>query len=76
MYFPVLYRGWQRLCCWVAYGIFQLALWAAFGLHNVGSLRSALGGGGGADGERAARPIKPRLYRPARRDGFPFPTTA
>ena len=46
MYFPALVLGLRRFGCWLVYDLFQLALWVALGLRPLGSLRSALGGGG------------------------------
>ena len=65
MYFPALFSGLRRLGRWLVYELFQLALVAAFALHTIGSLRSALGGGGknGRPG-RAASPIKPKPWQP------------
>lgn len=61
MYFPALLSGLRRLGRWVLYESFQLALWVAFGLHTLGSLRSALGGGGElATARRPGPAIRPR----------------
>ena len=61
MYFPALVLGLRRLGRWFAYELFQLALLVAFGLHQLGSLRSAFRGGGKAGGARRAGPaIRPR----------------
>lgn len=61
MYFPALFSGLRRLGRWLVYELFQLALWVAFGLHTLGSLRSALGGGGEWGTARPAGPaIRPR----------------
>lgn len=61
MYFPALVLGLRRLGRWLAYELFQLVLLVAFGLHQLGSLRSAFGGGGKVGGARRAGPaIRPR----------------
>jgi hypothetical protein len=75
MYFPALISGLRRLGRWLMYELFQLALWGAYGLHTLGSLRSALGG---EFGGRAAGPaIRPRRsVGPARGGRFSQPATA
>ena len=61
MYFPALVSGLRRLGRWLVYELFQLALWVAFLLHTLGSLRSALGGGGVLGRVRRGGPaIRPR----------------
>lgn len=60
MYFPALFSGLRRLGRGFLYELFQLALWVAFGLHTLGSLRSALGGGGGQVARRPGPAIRPR----------------
>jgi hypothetical protein len=61
MYFPALVSGLRRLGRWLVYELFQLALWAAFGLHTLASLRSAFGGGGKNGALRRSGPaIRPR----------------
>ena len=61
MYFPALSLGLRRLGRWLVYELFQLALWVAFGLHTLGSLRSAFGGGGELGTGRLPGPaIRPR----------------
>jgi hypothetical protein len=61
MYFPALVSMLRRLGRWLVYELFQLALWAAFGLHTLVSLRSAFGGGGELGAERRPGPaIRPR----------------
>ncbi|MDO7851911.1 hypothetical protein [Hymenobacter convexus] len=60
MYFPALISGLRRLGRWLVYELFQLALWGAFLLHTLGSLRSALGGGGGLGRRRPGPAIRPR----------------
>ncbi|MGY3090182.1 hypothetical protein ACVWYF_003237 [Hymenobacter sp. UYAg731] len=69
MYFPALISGLRRLGRWLVYELFQLALWGAYALHTLGSLRSALGG---EFGGRAAGPaIRPRrVVGPARGGRF------
>ena len=70
MYFPALSLGLRRVGRWLVYELFQLALWVAFGLHTLGSLRSAFGGGGefGA-GRRGGPAIRPRRWAAAARGG-------
>jgi hypothetical protein len=77
MYFPAL-NSWGRRCGrWLVYELFQLALWAAFALHTIGSLRSALGGGGENGAlRRAGRAIRPRRPEKRRRPGFNYPSPA
>ena len=61
MYFPALISGLRRLGRWFVYELFQLALWVAFGLHTLASLRSAFGGGGEYGAGRPTGPaIRPR----------------
>ncbi|WP_310395855.1 hypothetical protein [Hymenobacter sp.] len=61
MYFPALFSGLRRLGRWLVYELFQLALWVAFGLHTLVSLRSAFGGGGENGALRRTGPaIRPR----------------
>ena len=61
MYFPALIIGLRRLGRWLVYELFQVALWLAYGLHTLGSLRSALGGEGAATtGRRLGPAIRPR----------------
>ena len=60
MYFPALISGLRRLGRWLVYELFQLALWMAYALHTLGSLRSAFGGGGELAGRRAGPAIRPR----------------
>ena len=78
MYFPALISGLRRLGRWLVYELFQLALWGAYALHTLGSLRSALGGGGA--GVAASRPgpaIRPRRsVGPARGGRFGQPAAA
>jgi len=73
MHFPALVSWGRRLGRWFLYELFQLALGVAFGLRLLGSMRSALGGGGtnGACGWAgpAVRPRRPE----ARRGRAPFP---
>ena len=78
MYFPMLASGLRRLGRWLTYELFQLALWLAFALHTLGSLRSAFGGGG-ANGARrlSTRPAtKPRRQPRPRRARFTYPAAA
>ena len=61
MYFPALISGLRRLGRWFGYELFQLALWVAFALHTLMSLRSAFGGGGELGARRRPGPaIRPR----------------
>ena len=60
MYFPALFSGLRRLGRWFLYELFQLALWVAFLLHTLGSLRSAIGGGGALAARRPGPAIRPR----------------
>ena len=60
MYFPALLSGLRRLGRWFLYELFQLALWGAFVLHTLGSLRSAFGGGGALAERRPGPAIRPR----------------
>ena len=62
MYFPALISGLRRLGRWLVYELFRLALWCAYALHTLGSLRSALGG------EFGRRPPGPAI-RPRRQAG-------
>ena len=64
MYFRALFSGLRRLGHWLLYELFQVALWVAFLLHPLSSLRSAIGGGG----ELAVRRLGPAI-RPRRRLG-------
>lgn len=77
MHFPALVSWGRRLGRWFLYELFQLALCVAFGLRLLGSLRSALGGGGRTNGAPrwvgpAVRPRRPE----ARRGRAPFPQPA
>ncbi|WP_201981183.1 hypothetical protein [Hymenobacter rubidus] len=69
MYFPTLILGLRRLGRWLVYELFQLALWAAFGLHTLGSLRSAFGGGGVLAGRHGGPAIRPRRSAGTARGG-------
>ncbi|MBU6122068.1 hypothetical protein [Hymenobacter siberiensis] len=75
MYFPALISGLRRLGRWLVYEVFRLALWCAYALHTLGSLRSALGGG---FGRRSTGPaIRPRRQAgPARGGRFIQPAAA
>lgn len=53
MHFPALVSWGCRLGRWFLYELFRLALGVAFGLRLLGSLRSALGGGGRTNGAPA-----------------------
>jgi len=78
MYFPALFCWMRRLGRWLVYGLFQLALWVAFALHTLGSLRSALGGGGANGAHSLVPPVKPKPAKagPGRRPRFTFPSPA
>ncbi len=69
MYFPALISGLRCLGRWLVYELFQLALWVAFGLHTLGSLRSAFGGGGELAERRPGPAIRPRRATGAARGG-------
>ena len=73
MYFPALISGLRRLGRWLGYELFQLALWVAFGLRTLESLRSAFGGGGELAAVRRPGPaIRPRRSaKPPRGSRFP-----
>ena len=60
MYFPALLSGLRHLGRWLIYEMFQVALWVAFMLHTLGSLRSAFGGGGELVGRRPGPAVRPR----------------
>jgi hypothetical protein len=77
MYFPAVVSGPRRLGRWLVYELFQVALWVAFGLHTLGSLRSAFGGGGEFGSRRAGPAIRPRrAVGPARGGRFAQPAAA
>ncbi|WP_046246834.1 hypothetical protein [Hymenobacter terrenus] len=78
MYFPALFSGLRRLGRWLVYELFQLALWFAFWLHTLASLRSAFGGGGELGADRRPGPaIRPRRSAgPSRGGRFAQPATA
>ena len=78
MYFPALVSGLRRLGRWLVYELFQVALWVAFVLHTLGSLRSAFGGGGAlAPAGRRGPAIRPRRsVGPARGGRFTQPAAA
>jgi hypothetical protein len=69
MYFPALISGLRRLGRWLVYELFQVALWVAFGLHTLGSLRSAFGGGGTLGRLRPGPAIRPRRSKGPTRGG-------
>lgn len=69
MYFPALFSGLRRLGRWLIYELFQLALWGAFLLRTLGSLRSAFGGGGALAARRPGPAIRPRRNLGAARSG-------
>ena len=60
MYFPALFAWARRAAYWLAYEWFQLALWLAFGLHFITSVRSAFHGG---TSNAAGPPVRPRRFR-------------
>ncbi|GAA4047825.1 hypothetical protein GCM10022409_37700 [Hymenobacter glaciei] len=64
MYFPALLLGLRRVGRGLVYELFQLALWVAFWLHTLSSLRSAFGGKLVGRSGPAIRPR--RNSRPAR----------
>jgi hypothetical protein len=78
MYFPALVSGLRRLGRWLVYELFQLALWVAFGLHTLASLRSAFGGGGELGSvQRPGPAIRPRRSAGTSRGGrFSHPAAA
>lgn len=77
MYFPALTLGLRRLGRWLVYELLQVALWVAFGLHTLGSLRSAFGGGGLLARRRPGPAIRPRRATgPARGERFTQPAAA
>ena len=78
MYFPALLSGLRRLGRWLMYELFQMALWVAYALHTLGSLRSAFGGGGAGAADRRPGPaIRPRRsVGPARGGRFGQPAAA
>ncbi|GAA3968274.1 hypothetical protein [Hymenobacter antarcticus] len=78
MYFPALISGLRRLGRWLVYELFHVALWVAFVLHTLGSLRSAFGGGGAlAPAGRRGPAIRPRRsVGPARGGRFTQPAAA
>ncbi|MBO2007655.1 hypothetical protein [Hymenobacter negativus] len=69
MYFPALISGLRRLGRWLVYELFQVALWVAFVLHTLGSLRSAFGGGGGLGRRLPGPAIRPRRSTGSARGG-------
>ncbi|MFD2717876.1 hypothetical protein ACFST9_04070 [Hymenobacter monticola] len=69
MYFPALISGLRRLGRWLVYELFQVALWVAFVLHTLGSLRSAFGGGGALGRLRSGPAIRPRRSKGPARGG-------
>jgi|GEM_PF-3033005 len=79
MYFPALFSWLRRLGRWLVYELFQVALWVAFALHALGSLRSAFGGGGENAARwlsRRAKAVRPRRPEARRRGGFTYPSAA
>ncbi|MBF9140383.1 hypothetical protein [Hymenobacter properus] len=76
MYFPALIAGLRRLGRWLVYELFQLALWVAFLLHTVSSLRSAFGGGGALGRLRPGPAIRPRRSPGPARGGRFTPAAA
>jgi len=64
MYFPTLHA---RLRRWLAFELFQGALWVALVLRTLAGLRSAFGGGGPTAALRSGKAIRPRRFdRPLR----------
>lgn len=67
MHFPALFSWARRLARWLLYELSQGALGVAFALRLLGSLRSALGGGGANAAGRcpgpAVRPRRPEARR-------------
>lgn len=61
MYFPALFAWSRRLAHGLAYEWFQLALWLAFGLHLITSVRSAFHSGTSCPA--AGPPVRPRRLR-------------
>ncbi len=78
MYFPALFSWGRRLGRWFLYELYQLVLGLAFGLHLLGSLRSALGGGGTNAAGRCPGPaVRPRRPEAGRgRSRFTHPAAA
>ena len=78
MYFPALVFGLRRLGRGLLYELFRLALWCAYVLHTLGSLRSAFGGGGAGITDLQRGPaIRPRRsVGPARGGHFTQRTAA
>lgn len=78
MYFPMLLTALRRLIRRLAYELFQLALWVAFALRTLGSLRSAFGGGGAnAAGRLGTHPAtKPRRRPRLQRARLTYPSAA
>ncbi|MDB5234210.1 MAG: hypothetical protein JWR44_1203 [Hymenobacter sp.] len=64
MHFPAFFLGLRRTGRRLVYAGFQVALWVAYSLRTLGSLRSAFGGGGEWGAARLAGPaIRPRRKR-------------
>jgi hypothetical protein len=79
MYFPVFFSWLRRLGRWLVYELLQVALWVAFALRTVSSLRSAFGGGGENAARRLSRrdkAVRPRRPEARRRGGFTYPSAA
>ena len=76
MYFPALIAGLRRLGRWLVYELFQVALWVAFGLRTLGSLRSAFGGGGALGRLRPGPAVRPRRSTGPARGGRFTPVAA
>lgn len=77
MYFPALFSWARRLGRWLLYKLFRVALGVALGLRLLGSLRSALGGGGANAAGCLGPAVRPR--RPEARRGhsrFTHPAAA
>ena len=77
MSFSALFSWLRRPWRWFIYELFQVALWVAFGLRTLTSLRSAFGGGG-VNGvfQSVGRAIRPRRNGPRRRPIFTHPSAA
>ena len=76
MHFPALLAGLRRLGRWLIYELFRLALWGAFLLRTLGSLRSAFGGGGVLGERRPGPAVRPRRSTGPARSGRFNPAAA
>ena len=61
MYFPALLTWLRRVGCWLTYEWYQLALWLAFGLHLITSVRSTFRSSSVAGGLGPA--VRPRRFQ-------------